>query len=168
MKRVGNGTMRASFACVEVRAPDSYQAEGRTDDPNVCQWPHSCPSVQEEGDRVEHEVSLKAVEDNWESVSAPCMPIQVSVNHTEHRHSLADFDFPFNLLVAEPITRAQRKQIPKAQAACDKEWESYSRDPLGTRIRFVSGNTLLPSPSGLESKCILQRFPRSVLSRARN
>ena len=117
MKIIGNGTMRASFAGVEVRVPDSYQAEGRTDNPNVCQWPHSCPSVQEEGDRVEREVSLKAVEDSWDNVSAPCMPILVSVNQAEHQHFLADVYFAFNLLVAEPITRAQRKQIPKAQAA---------------------------------------------------
>ena len=122
---IGNGTTRASFAGVEVRATDISQAEGSTDNTNVPQWPHSCTSVQEEGDRVEHEKSLKAIEDNWNSVSAPCMPILTSVNfsNTGHRHFLADVYFLFNLLVAEPITRTQRKQIPKAQAACDKEWE---------------------------------------------
>ena len=81
--------------------------------------------MHEQGDRVNHEASLKAVEDRWINVSAPCMPIQISVNsnQNEHRHFIADFDFPFNLLLVELITRSQRKQIPKAQAACDKEWE---------------------------------------------
>ena len=133
--------MRASLAGVEVRAPEISQAEGSTDNTNVPQWPHSCASVQEEGDRVEHEKSLKAVEDNWISVSPPCMPIFTSVNsnQTEHRHFLADVDFPLNLLVAELITRTQRKQIPKTQAACDNEWENYSRDPRRNRTRFASG-----------------------------
>ena len=171
VKIIGNGTMRALFASVEVRAPDSSQAEGRTDNPNDCQWPHSCASVQEEGDRVEHEKSLKAVEDNWISVSAPCMPILTSVNFnsTGHRQFLADLDFPFNLLVAEPMTRTQRRQIPKAQAACDYEWErNHSRDPFGTRTRFASGMLLLPRPSGLELKCMLHTCLRSASSRALN
>ena len=30
---------------------------------------------------------------------------------------------PFNVLVAEPAAKTQRKQIPKAQAARDKEWD---------------------------------------------
>ena len=53
------------------------------------------------------------------------MPILTSVNFNQagHRQFLAEFDFPFNLLVAEHITRTQRRQIPKAQAACDKELE---------------------------------------------
>ena len=95
VKQIGNGTMRASFAGVEVRAPDSSQAEGRTDNPNVCQWPHSCASVQEEGDRVEHERSLKAVADNWISVSAPCMPIlsSVNLNQAGHRYFPPIFTF---------------------------------------------------------------------------
>ena len=86
-------------------------------------------SVHEEGDRADQEKSLKAVEDKWINVFAPCMPILTSANsnRTQHRHVLADFDFPFNLLVAEPIIRIQRKQVPKAQAACDKEWEKNKR-----------------------------------------
>ena len=47
----------------------------------------------------------------------------VNLNQTGHWHFLAGFDFPFHLLAAEPISRIQRRQIPKAQAACDKEWE---------------------------------------------
>ena len=114
--------MRASVAGVEVRAPHVSRAEGGIDNPTVCQQPHSRATVHKEGDRVEHEKSLKVVEDKWIHVSAPGMPIITSfnVNKNEHRHLIADVVFSFNLLVAEPFTRTHRKQIPKARAACDK------------------------------------------------
>ena len=51
------------------------------------------------------------------------MPIQIVDEKKEYRHFIADFDFPFNSLVAEPVSKTQRKQLPKAQAACDKEWD---------------------------------------------
>ena len=130
VKRIGSGSVRASFAGVQVRVPDVSQAEGSVDTPTVCQQSHDCATVYEEGDRVDHEKSLKVVEDKWINVSAPCMPILTSVNsnQTEHQHFLADLDCPFNLLVAGPITRTQRKHIPKAQAACNKEWENTTQE----------------------------------------
>ena len=59
----------------------------------------------------------------WEPISAPAMPIQIVDEKEEHRHLIATFDFPFNVLVAEPVSKTQRKQLPKAEAACDKEWD---------------------------------------------
>ena len=81
--------------------------------------------MHEEGDRVDREKLLKAVEDKWINVSAPCMPSLTLLipNQAEHWHFLAEIDYSFNLLVAETITRTQRKQIPKAQAACNTELE---------------------------------------------
>ena len=42
-----------------------------------------------------------------------------------------------NLLVAEPVSRAQRLKIPKAQEACNKEWDKLLRrdtwDPTSVR-----------------------------------
>ena len=74
MKIIGRGSVRASFAGVEVRAFDGSRAEESIDNPTVCQQPHYCATVHEQGDRVDHEASLKAVEDKWNNVSAPCMP----------------------------------------------------------------------------------------------
>ena len=51
------------------------------------------------------------------------MPIQMIDEKEEHRHLIAAFDFPFAVLVAEPVSKTQRKQLPKAQAACDKDWD---------------------------------------------
>ena len=44
-----------------------------------------------------------------------------------HRNHVLEYDFPFNLLVAEPVTRAQRRTLPKAQKACDDEWGKLLR-----------------------------------------
>ena len=49
------------------------------------------------------------------------MPIQMVDEKEKHRHRIAAFDFQFNILVAEPVPKTQRKQLPKAQAECDKE-----------------------------------------------
>ena len=51
------------------------------------------------------------------------MPIKTVDEKEEHRHLVAAFAFPFNVLVAEPVSKTQRKQLPKARAACDKEWD---------------------------------------------
>ena len=67
----------------------------------------------------------------------PLMPIDLNPPPEVHRDHVPCYDVPFNLLVAEPVSRAQRKAIPKAQAACDKEWDklltvSYTHLPLPT------------------------------------
>ena len=54
--------------------------------------------------------------------TVPSMPISSLPLSLEHRDFIPIFDFPFDLLIAEPVTRAQRRQLPKAQAACDLEW----------------------------------------------
>ena len=56
-----------------------------------------------------------------ETISALAMPIQIVDRKEEHRHSIAAFDFSFNMLAAEPVSKTQSKQLSKAQAACDKE-----------------------------------------------
>ena len=59
----------------------------------------------------------------WGPVSAPALTMKMVDEKEEHRHFIAAFDFPFGVLVAEPVSETQRKQIPKAQAACDTEWD---------------------------------------------
>ena len=48
VKRICSGSVRASFADVEVRALDDSRAEENIDNPTVCQQPHYCASVHEE------------------------------------------------------------------------------------------------------------------------
>ena len=64
VKQIGSGSVRASFPGVEVRAPDDSRAEGSIDNPTVRQQPHSCATGHEEGDRVDHEMSLKVFEES--------------------------------------------------------------------------------------------------------
>ena len=52
----------------------------------------------------------------------PSMPISSIPLSQDHRDFDPILSFPFDLLIAEPMTRAQRRQLPKAQAACDLEW----------------------------------------------
>ena len=40
-----------------------------------------------------------------------------------HRDHISDWEFPANLAVAIPIHRRDRRLIPEARAATDKEWE---------------------------------------------
>ena len=49
------------------------------------------------------------------------MPILSHPRTPRHRDHIASINFPFSL-IAEPVTRAQRRANPKAQAACDLEW----------------------------------------------
>ena len=170
VKRIGSGSMRASFAGLEVRALDDDQAEERIAE-TILQPPHDCASVHGEGDSVEHKASMKAVDDGWINVSAPCMPIHISVdsNQPEHRHFIADCDFPFNLLVAEPITRTHTEsKFPRRRLPVIKNGRNYSRDPPGTCSRFVWGSLLQMSPDGLELKCMKLTCLKCALPMARN
>ena len=57
----------------------------------------------------------------------PRLPIMATPVVQNHRDKCSSFEFPFNMLVADPVTRAQRAKIPKAQAACDEEWAKLLR-----------------------------------------
>ena len=59
----------------------------------------------------------------WEPISAPAMPIRIVDEKEEHGHFIAAFDFPFNDLAAEQVSKTQAKQIPKAEAARVMEWD---------------------------------------------
>ena len=59
----------------------------------------------------------------WNCVSAPRFPIEINPEPQPHRDRVPLFENPFHAFVAEPVSRAQRRNIPKAQAACDKEWD---------------------------------------------
>ena len=51
------------------------------------------------------------------------MPMCIAPSIAEHRNRIPDFENgPFNMLVAEPVSKTQRKAIPAAQKACDTEW----------------------------------------------
>ena len=52
----------------------------------------------------------------------------MEINHKvqSHREFVPWFDHPLDCLVAEPVSKSQRKAIPKAQAACDKEWNKLA------------------------------------------
>ena len=71
-----------------------------------------------------------ALEDrrNWSEMQPadiPLMLLKIDSFQTPvvHRDHIPEYNSPFNLFVAEPVTRAQRKKIPKAQEACDIEWD---------------------------------------------
>ena len=59
----------------------------------------------------------------WEPAIVPAMPMCIAPSIAEHRNRIPDFENgPFNMLVAEPVSKTQRKAIPAAQKACDTEW----------------------------------------------
>ena len=76
-----------------------------------------------ERDRLVAEEALEAKGAKWELISALAMPIHMVDEKEEHRHFIAAFDSPFNMLVAKRVSKTQRKQLAKARAASDKEWE---------------------------------------------
>ena len=85
--------------------------------------PTPCASALGVNGQLVAEPPLEAKGAQWEPISAPAMPIRIVDEKEEHRHLIADFYFPFNSLVAEPVSKTQRNPFPKAQAACDKEWD---------------------------------------------
>ena len=86
---------------------------------------HSTDSVEpDEGTHEDSKLS-SGMRSPWLELNAkdvPSMPIQVVPAVQAHRDHVPDFSYPFNLLVAEPVSKTQRAKIPKAQEACDAEW----------------------------------------------
>ena len=115
--------MSAMFAGIEFRVEDGLcnAEEGLVD--TMRPPPTPCASALGVNGQLDAEAPLEAKGARWEPISAPAMPIKIVDGNEEHRHFVAAFDFPFNALVAEPISKTQRKQFPKAQAACDKQWD---------------------------------------------
>ena len=119
-ERIVAHTVSAMFAGIEIRVEgDLCNAEvGYVD--TMRPPPAPCAALGVNG-QLDAEAPLEAKGARWEPISAPAMQIQIVDAKEQHRHFIADFDFPFNALVAEPVSKTQRKQLPKAQAACDKE-----------------------------------------------
>ena len=116
-------TVSAMFAGTEIRVEvDLCKAEeGYFDTMRLP--PAHCASAQGVNGQLDAESPLGAKGAQSEPISAPAMPIKIVDQKEEHRHLIADFDFPFNSLVAEPVSKTHRKKLPKAQAVCDKEWD---------------------------------------------
>ena len=122
-ERTAAHTVSAMFAGTEIRVDgDLCKAEERYFD-TVRPPLTPCASALGVTGQLGAEPPLEAKGAQWEPISAPAMPIRIVNEKEEHRHLIADFDFPFNSLVAEPVSKTQRKQLPKAQAACDNEWD---------------------------------------------
>ena len=57
------------------------------------------------------------------------MAIQIVNDKEEHRHALVAFDFPFNMLVAEPVSKTQSKQLPRQDMG-----EAVEANHLGSHL----------------------------------
>ena len=84
--------------------------------------PTACALAQRGDVQFDSEETLEVKGAKWEAISAPAMPIDIVDEKEERRRVIAAFDFPFNMMLAEPVSKTQRKQTPKARAACNKEW----------------------------------------------
>ena len=74
---------------------------------------------------------------DWETIQArlkearavelvPAMPVHAVVSD-EHRPHIPAFEFPFNALVARPVSKAEVRSNPKAEAALLKEWTALRK-----------------------------------------
>ena len=97
------------FAGTEIRVDgDPCKAEERDFD-TMQPTPTPCASALGVNGQLGAEPPLEVKGAQWESISAQLMPSRIMNEKEEHRHLIADFDFPFNLLVAEPVSKTQRK-----------------------------------------------------------
>ena len=112
-ERTVSHTVSAMLAGTEIRAEsDIHEAEERleeTKQPSLT----PCALAQRGDGQLEAENRLEKKGAKWEPVSAPAMPIQNVDEKEEHRHFIAAFGFPFNVLVAEPVPKTQRNKIPR-------------------------------------------------------
>ena len=117
-------TVSAMYAGIEIRAESGLcnAEEGFVETKQPSLTP--CASAQRVNGQLDAGIPLQAKGAKWEPISSPAMPIKLVDEKDEHRHFIAASDVQFNVRVAEAVSKTQRKQISKAQAARDKEWDT--------------------------------------------
>ena len=87
--------------------------------------PAPCASALGVNGQLEAEAPLQAKGARWEPISAPAMPIKIVDEKEEHRHLIAAFDFPFDALIAELVSKTQRSNFPKPRQRVTRNGTSY-------------------------------------------
>ena len=82
------------------------------------------------------------------------MPILMTPMPQKHREYNPLVASPFNLLVAEPASRKQRAQNPKAQAACNIEWNKLLKWTTWDPSIVESGVEFEMKPGLLAARCM--------------
>ena len=100
--------MSAMFAGTEIRVEGDLcnAEEGLLD--TMRPPPVPCASALGVKGQLEAEAPLEAKGARCEPISAPAMPLKTVDEKEEHRHFIAAFDFPFNALVAEPVSNTEK------------------------------------------------------------
>ena len=72
-------------------------------------------------DAIQYRIKLRKAAE-----ALPAMPVHAHT-HDAHRPHIPMFEFPFNALVARPVSKAEIRNNPKADAALMKEWDALRK-----------------------------------------